>query len=56
MTRPITPKRPKPAGNGRVGPRILSCGHTTHLLPVITGAKRLFICPEGCGLVKERWR
>ena len=50
------PNRPKPAGNGSVGPTKLACGHETHVPPVITGARTLYQCPNGCGFVKEHWR
>lgn len=42
-------------GDGKVGPTKLSCGHETHVGPVVVKADGtgLFSCPEGCGLVRK---
>lgn len=48
-----TPARQPPAGDGRVGPTLLGCGHSTHDKPLVTGPKTLYECPEGCGLMRR---
>lgn len=30
--------------------RTLACGHDTYSAPIVTGRRKLFRCPEGCGL------
>ena len=42
------------AGDGSVGPTLLRCGHETHKPPLVTGAKTLWSCPEGCGLQRRK--
>lgn len=44
------------AGDGRIGGRELKCGHRTEEEPVTVfpGGRKLYRCPEGCGLVKPK--
>lgn len=51
-TRPSRSERG--AGDGKVGATPLACGHETHGGPLVTGAKTLYSCPEGCGLVRRK--
>ena len=32
---------------------ILKCGHETTAQPIVTGAKTLYSCPAGCGLIAK---
>lgn len=43
-------------GRGDVGATPLACSHETHLGPVARGqgSLRLYLCPQGCGLVRRK--
>jgi len=44
------------AGDGSISGKPLKCGHFTDDEPVVfyPGGRKLFRCPEGCGLVKGK--
>lgn len=47
------------AGTGRIGPLTLRCGHHTHddePVVVYPSGRRLYRCPNGCGLQTARTR
>ncbi len=48
-----TPSRPRPAGSGRVGKRVLTCGHEARGNPQIcrpgAGNRDRYWCPSCCG-------
>lgn len=54
MPRPSYERATRAAGSGAPSAlHHLSCGHTTASGPTITGKRRLWACPYGCGFVER---